>query len=93
MGSANYAFLVVLYISVKQGIEYETKTTLMEKAEASGLSNKSLFGVGAATNNTGQGAAAGKWFDGWSSMNKSLVNRTPPLVQVRVLRGVGDRGR
>ena len=75
VGTANYAFLITLYMSTKSGIEYETKETLMKKAETSGLSNKSLFGTGQA------GGGNGMHYDGWSSFNKSLVNRTPPLVQ------------
>ena len=75
VGTANYAFLVTLYISKKSGIDFETKETLMQKAEASGLSNKSLFGSGQT------GGGNGMHYDGWSSFNKSLVNRTPPLVQ------------
>lgn len=75
VGTANYAFLITLYISTKSGVDYETKETLMKKAETSGLSNKSLFGTGQA------GGGNGMHYDGWSSFNKSLVNRTPPLVQ------------
>lgn len=31
VGTANYAFLVVLYMGAKQGVEYETKDSLMTK--------------------------------------------------------------
>ena len=35
--------------STKQGIDHETKDSLMKKTESSGLSNKSLYGEGTAT--------------------------------------------
>ncbi|GAX82301.1 hypothetical protein CEUSTIGMA_g9730.t1 [Chlamydomonas eustigma] len=72
------AFMIVLYMSSKQGLDHETKESLMTKAESSGLSNKSLYGDGPSTHKM----PGMKWYDGWSSVNKNLVNRTPPLVQV-----------
>ncbi len=47
------AFLVTLYLGQKQGIDHETKASLMDKAEKSGLSDKSIFGEGQATNMCG----------------------------------------
>ena len=36
--------------SAKQGVDHETKESLMRKAEATGLSNATLYGSGQATN-------------------------------------------
>lgn len=66
-GSAAYAILTTLYISQKEGNAFGTKETCMEKAEASGLSDKSMY-----NKNTNQSMVkpGDKWYDGWSCVNK-----------------------
>ena len=89
VGSANYAFLVIMHQSACRGEEHITKHELMSRAESSGLANKSIYGerggAGAGPGSRGglssggfQGSARFS-YNGWSSF-KTLKNRDPPLV-------------
>jgi hypothetical protein len=48
LGTANYAFLIVLFQAQKgpEGLEYLSKSELMDRAESSGLSNKPIHSEG-----------------------------------------------
>lgn len=72
IGTANYAFLIMLYIEQKgmNRQEYLTKDELMHVAEASCLSNKPIFSEGSTAPGT---KYARSFYNGWSSF-KSLVN-------------------
>lgn len=50
LGTANYAFLIVLFQAQKgpEGLEYLSKSELMDRAESSGLSNKPIHSEGKA---------------------------------------------
>ncbi|KAK9828498.1 hypothetical protein WJX72_000382 [[Myrmecia] bisecta] len=76
LGTANYAFLVELFKAHHNGEEFLSKKQLMDRAGASGLSNKPIYGSQPA-----HGVAGVQQFtyDGWSNM-KTLVNGDPPLV-------------
>eukprot|EP00887_Chlorella_sp_A99_P004204 scaffold15.g4204.t1 len=74
IGSANYAFLVVLLQAQKGHVqrEYLGKAEVMELAEASGLPDKPIQGEG----NPAQGRQNPRaFYDGWSCFNKQLVNQ------------------
>ena len=89
IGTANYAFLVVLHQSAFRGEEFITKHELMSRAERSGLSNKSIYGergpAGSAPGSRGgvpHGGFQGSQqftYNGWSGF-KTLKNKDPPLV-------------
>ena len=68
MGSANYAFLIVLYVEQhgSNQREFLTKEQLMNLAEGSCLSDTPIHSEGRATTNR-------TFYNGWSSF-KSLVN-------------------
>ncbi len=51
---------------MKMGSEFETKESLMHKAEESGLSNRPLHNP---AKNTGRNPAE-RYYDGWSNMTK-----------------------
>jgi hypothetical protein len=51
----------------------------MSKAEASGLSNKSLYNT---SGNQGMMAPGDRFYDGWSSLNK--VASTPAVTQLHL---------
>lgn len=72
IGTANYAFLIMLYVEQKgmNRQEYLTKDELMNVAEASCLSNKPIFSEGSTAPGT---KYARSFYNGWSSF-KSLVN-------------------
>lgn len=81
-GTANYAFMITLYLAHKAGTLHMEKDELMRAAEVSGLSTTSIYGTGASW--TSQGAE--KYYSGWSSFTKTLKNKVTasgqPLVQV-----------
>ena len=89
VGSANYAFLVVMHQSASRGEEHITKHELMSRAESSGLANKSIYGErgGAGVGPGSRGGVSSGGFqgsarfsyNGWSNF-KTLKNRDPPLV-------------
>ncbi|BDA43201.1 probable crossover junction endonuclease MUS81 [Coccomyxa sp. Obi] len=75
VGTAAYAFLITLFQAHKHGEEHLSRTELSDRAEASGLSDKPIFGNGQANNvNNPQ-----RWYNGWSTFS-TLKNREPPLV-------------
>lgn len=65
-GSANYAFLIVMYRAHRLGKSEWGKEELMAAAEASGLANKPIRNVEAAAN-AAKGNYAGA-YDGWSCL-------------------------
>ncbi|KAK9812501.1 hypothetical protein WJX73_004560 [Symbiochloris irregularis] len=74
IGTANYAFMVILYQAHLRGELPIGKNELMDRAETSGLSDKAIRG------NQSRGQQNGQlYFDGWSSF-KRLKNGPPPLV-------------
>jgi hypothetical protein len=76
LGSANYAFLVVLHREQNgyNSREYLTKKELMDLAEASGLSHKPIHSRGSGAARVYSGAQANRsYYSGWSSF-KSLVS-------------------
>ena len=89
IGTANYAFLVMMHQSAFRREEFITKHELMTRAESSGLSNKSIYGergpAGSALGSRGvvpQGGFQGSQqfsYNGWSGF-KIMKNRDPPLV-------------
>lgn len=89
IGTANYAFLVVMHQSACRGEEFITKHELISRAERSGLSNKSIYGergpAGSAPGSRGgvpHGGFQGSQqfsYNGWSGF-KTLKNKDPPLV-------------
>ncbi|WPT13049.1 Crossover junction endonuclease MUS81 [Picochlorum sp. SENEW3] len=72
IGTANYTFLIMLYVEQKgmNRQEYLTKDELMHVAEASCLSNKPIFSEGSTAPGT---KYTRSFYNGWSSF-KSLVN-------------------
>ncbi|KAK9831459.1 hypothetical protein WJX81_007468 [Elliptochloris bilobata] len=76
-GTANYAFLVCLLEAKRVGQESLTKDELIDRADASGLTNRPVRGNAAR-------AQSGLQFhyDGWSSF-KQLTAADPPLVTKR----------
>ncbi len=75
LGTANYAFLIVLYREQygKNPREYMTKEELMHAAEVSCLANKPIFSEGSASQAQPGSRYARSFYNGWSSF-KSLVN-------------------
>ncbi|GAB4817237.1 hypothetical protein N2152v2_004283 [Parachlorella kessleri] len=73
IGTANYAFLIVLLEAQKgpSKADFLTKAELMLRAEASGLSNKPISGEGNPAH--GQGNPQ-NYYNGWSCFNSQLVN-------------------
>ena len=78
IGTANYAFLICLFQAQRgpERLEYLTKDQLMDRAEASGLSNKPIRGeANPATGFTRQNSR--QFYSGWSGFktieNKGLV--------------------
>lgn len=68
---------------MKRGVEFETKASLMKKAEASGLSNKPLFSQ-AGPSTSGMARAGGeRHYDGWSSLTKVRERMRAPSTCVR----------
>ena len=89
LGSANYAFLVVLYREQHGKLPHLTKKELMDLAEASGLSSRPIHSRGAGSarfhgshgSHGSQGSQATRsFYNGWSNF-KALVNNG--LVQTR----------
>jgi crossover junction endonuclease MUS81 len=75
LGSANYAFLIVLY-RAQQGENarpHLTKAELMDLAEASGLSSKPIHSRGAGSARLHGSRASRTYYDGWSNF-KALLN-------------------
>lgn len=76
LGTANYAFMIVLYIAQKgyECLEYLTKAELMDRAEASGLSTKPIHPDGSRIQGNTNNRA---FYSGWSSfkivMNHNLA--------------------
>lgn len=73
IGTANFAFLIVMLQAQKgpERLQHLTKQQLMDRAEASGLADKPIYG--------GEGPARGRqnsraYYDGYSSF-KTLVNK------------------
>ncbi|RMZ54000.1 hypothetical protein APUTEX25_002577, partial [Auxenochlorella protothecoides] len=68
IGSANYAFLIVMYqaaVGPEQLCEL-TKSELMERAERSGLADRPIIG---------DGPGGVNFYNGWSSFNPLLVHK------------------
>ena len=73
LGTANYSFLICLYMA-QRGPEkkaYLSKKELMDRAEASGLANKPIYGSSGGS--FGYKRNAQSFYSGWSSF-KALVN-------------------
>ena len=75
LGTANYAFLIVLYREqhVQNSREFMTKDELMHAAEASCLAHKPIFSEGSVSQAQPGSRYTRSFYNGWSSF-KSLVN-------------------
>jgi ERCC4-type nuclease len=77
LGSANYAFLIVLYRELhgdgNDGRQHLTKKELMDLAEASGLSSKPINSMGGGSERAYGVQASKTYYNGWSNF-KALVN-------------------
>ena len=75
LGSANYAFLIVLYRAQhgENGRPHLTKTELMDLAEASGLSSKPIHCRGGGSARLRGSQASRTYYNGWSNF-KALLN-------------------
>lgn len=75
LGTANYAFLIVLYREQhgRNRREYMTKEELMHAAEASCLANKPILSEGSVSQAQPGSRYCRSFYNGWSSF-KSLVN-------------------
>lgn len=81
LGSANYAFLIVLYRELhdpgrrnpEEDRQHLTKKELMELAEASGLSSNPINSMGGGSARVYGAQASKTYYNGWSNF-KALVN-------------------
>lgn len=75
LGSANYAFMIVLYRAQhgENARPHLTKTELMDLAEASGLSSKPIHSHGAGSARLHGSQASRTYYNGWSNF-KALLN-------------------
>eukprot|EP00873_Tetraselmis_striata_P004330 jgi/Tetstr1/424594/TSEL_015119.t1 len=81
-GTANYAFMIVMYKEQMAGAKHFGKAELMAKAQASNLASSSIYGVenpGAAFRNGASGH-----YNGWSCLvgASGLNKKDPPLVTI-----------
>ncbi|MEW5320208.1 MAG: hypothetical protein WDW38_011297 [Sanguina aurantia] len=69
-GTSAYAFLILMYQELKRGRGELLKDELMKLVDASGLSNKPIYG------NRNSAAKPGDMhYDGWATMNKTLISK------------------
>eukprot|EP00198_Chlamydomonas_reinhardtii_P004704 XP_001694040.1 predicted protein [Chlamydomonas reinhardtii] len=90
-GTANYAFLVLMYMAKKRdGTTHWTKEDLMAAAQASGLAEKDIRGT-KDLSAPGGGANPANFYDGFSCF-RGMISKDPQLVLERT-KTKGVRGK